>query len=47
MIRSNPALVRLNGCDSESELHALVHDIATEWYVDPQRRTAFKDAARA
>jgi PAS domain S-box-containing protein len=42
MIRSNPALVRLNGCDSESELHALVHDIATEWYVDPQRRTAFK-----
>ena len=42
MIRSNPALVRLNGCDSEAELHALVHDIATQWYVDPGRRTAFK-----
>lgn len=42
MIRANPALVRLNGCDSEAELHALVHDIATQWYVDPGRRTEFK-----
>lgn len=42
MIRSNAALVRLNGCDSEAEFHALVHDIATEWYVDAQRRADFE-----
>jgi PAS domain S-box-containing protein len=42
MLRSNPALVRLNGCDSAEELHALVHDIGTEWYVDPERRAEFK-----
>lgn len=42
MLRSNPALVRLSGCDSEAELHALVQDIATEWYVDPDRRAEFR-----
>jgi PAS domain S-box-containing protein len=42
MLRSNPALVRLNGCDSEAEHHALVQDIASQWYVDPDRRAEFK-----
>ncbi|MCV0393892.1 MAG: diguanylate cyclase [Rhizobiaceae bacterium] len=38
MLRANPALVRLNGYDSEAELMAAVNDIAREWYVQPQRR---------
>lgn len=42
MLRANPALVRLNGCDSEAELLERVRDIATEWYVDPERRETFK-----
>jgi len=41
-LRANPALVRLNGYASEAELLAAVNDIATEWYVDPGRRAAFK-----
>jgi PAS domain S-box-containing protein len=41
-LRANPALVQLNGCDSEAELLALVNDIASEWYVDPDRRGEFK-----
>ena len=41
-LRANPALVRLNGFDSEAEQLAAVHDIATEWYVDPNRRAQFK-----
>lgn len=41
MLRSNPALVRLNGYRSEEEHVASVHDIATEWYVDPTRRDEF------
>lgn len=40
-LRANPALVRLNGYDSEAELLAAVGDIATEWYVDPGRRAEF------
>jgi PAS domain S-box-containing protein len=40
-LRANPALVRLNGYASEAELLARVHDIATEWYVDPKRRAEF------
>ncbi|MDB5552219.1 MAG: domain S-box/diguanylate cyclase protein [Rhizobium sp.] len=42
MLRANPALVRLNGYDSETELLERVRDIAAEWYVDPQRREDFK-----
>jgi diguanylate cyclase (GGDEF)-like protein/PAS domain S-box-containing protein len=38
MISANPALVRLNGFDSEPDLLAAVNDIAGEWYVDPYRR---------
>jgi diguanylate cyclase (GGDEF)-like protein/PAS domain S-box-containing protein len=42
MLRSNPALVRLNGYESEAEHRAAVNDIAAEWYVDPGRRAEFK-----
>ena len=42
-IRANLAQVRLNGYDSEAELIAAVHDIASEWYVDPLRRANFRD----
>ncbi|MCC6470756.1 MAG: PAS domain-containing sensor histidine kinase [Alphaproteobacteria bacterium] len=41
-IRANPALVRLNGYDSEAELLAGVNDIGREWYVDPDRRGEFR-----
>ena len=41
-LRANPALVRLNGYDTEAELLAAVGDIATEWYVDAARRDAFR-----
>ena len=41
MLRGNPALVRLNGYDSEAEFLASVRDIAREWYVDPNRRQTF------
>lgn len=41
-VRANPALVRLNGYDSEAELLPAVNDIATEWYVDPARRDEFR-----
>jgi PAS domain-containing protein len=40
-LRANPALVRLNGYDSEAELLAGVRDIGIEWYVDPTRRAQF------
>lgn len=40
-LTANPALVRLNGYDNQEEMLAGVKDIATEWYVDPQRRTEF------
>jgi len=40
-LRANPALVRMNGYDSEVELLAAVRNIAREWYVDPARRTLF------
>lgn len=42
-LSANPALVRLNGYDSEAQLLAGVKDIATEWYVDPTRREAFRN----
>jgi PAS domain S-box-containing protein len=41
-LRANPALVRLNGFDSEAEQVATVDDIARDWYVDPARREQFK-----
>lgn len=41
-LSANPALVRLNGYDSEEELLAAVGDIAGEWYVEPGRRAEFK-----
>lgn len=40
-LRANPALVRLNGYQSEGEQLAAVNDIANEWYVDPNRREEF------
>ncbi len=43
-LRSNPALYKLNGYNSEDEHLAAVKDIATEWYVDPNRREEFKRA---
>ena len=41
-LRANPALVRLNGYETEAQQLASVNDIATEWYVDPNRREEFK-----
>ncbi len=38
MISANPALVRLNGYETEGELIRSCNDIATEWYVEPKRR---------
>ncbi len=40
-LRANPALVRLNGYDSEEEMLAAVRDIAQEWYIEPGRRDEF------
>jgi len=42
-LRANPALVRLNGYDTEAEMLAAVNDIGREWYVDPGRRRQFLD----
>jgi PAS domain S-box-containing protein len=42
-LRANPALVRLNGYDSEEEMLRSVNDIATEWYVEPGRRAEFME----
>jgi diguanylate cyclase (GGDEF)-like protein/PAS domain S-box-containing protein len=42
-LAANRALVRLNGYGSETEMLASVNDIATEWYVDPNRRAEFQD----
>jgi diguanylate cyclase (GGDEF)-like protein/PAS domain S-box-containing protein len=41
-LRANPALVRLNGYTDEAEMLSAVRDIATEWYVLPERREAFR-----
>ena len=43
-LRANPALVALNGYADEAEQLSGVRDIATEWYVDPQRREQFARA---
>ncbi len=41
MLRSNQALVRLNGYETEAELIDGVNNIALEWYVNPGRREEF------
>jgi diguanylate cyclase (GGDEF)-like protein/PAS domain S-box-containing protein len=41
-LRANPALVRLDGYDTEAEMLAATQDLAREWYVDPDRRAQFK-----
>ena len=41
-LRANPALVRLDGYDTEAEMLAATRDLAREWYVDPTRREQFK-----
>ncbi len=40
-LRANVALARLNGYETEAEMLAAVRDIASECYVDPQRRKDF------
>ena len=40
-LSANPALVHLNGYESEVELLRAVNDIGKEWYVDPTRRAEF------
>lgn len=40
-LRANPALVRMNGFETEAEMLAEVNNIGTEWYVDPKRRAEF------
>ena len=41
-LRANPALVKLNGYESEAEMLPAVNNIATEWYVDLHRREEFQ-----
>ncbi|MEP6895747.1 MAG: PAS domain S-box protein, partial [Chloroflexota bacterium] len=41
MLAANPALVRLNGYDTEAELISAINNIASEWYVDSDRRAEF------
>lgn len=43
-LRANPALAHLNGYSTEQEQLDGVNDIAAEWYVEPDRRDAFKQA---
>ncbi len=40
-LRANPALVRMNGYETEADMLAQVNDIARQWYVDPNRRNEF------
>ena len=42
LVRANPALVRLNGCDSEAEMLAQANSIGPGWYVEPDRRAVFR-----
>jgi diguanylate cyclase (GGDEF)-like protein/PAS domain S-box-containing protein len=42
-LAANRSLVRLNGYGSEAEMLAAVNDIATEWYVEPNRRAEFRE----
>jgi PAS domain S-box-containing protein len=41
LLRSNPALVRLNGLASEAEHLAIVNGTLQSWYVQPQRYEEF------
>ena len=41
-LRANPALVRLNGYETEAEMLRAVNDIGSEWYVRPGRRAEVK-----
>lgn len=41
-LRANPALVAINGYNTEDEQLFEVNNIAIEWYVNPQRREDFK-----
>jgi PAS domain S-box-containing protein len=41
-VRANPALVRINGFESEAEMLAAVDDIGGRWYVQPGRREQFR-----
>jgi diguanylate cyclase (GGDEF)-like protein/PAS domain S-box-containing protein len=41
-LRANPALVRIDGYNSEKEMLGATKDLAQEWYVDPSRREQFK-----
>jgi PAS domain-containing protein len=41
-LSANPALVKLNGFQTEEELLKAITDIGKEWYVDPQRRDEFQ-----
>lgn len=43
MLQGNPALVRLNGYNSEAEFLVGVEDIACDWYVESTRRQAFRE----
>ena len=42
MYRANPALVKLNGYDSEVDMLENVNRIASDWYVQPGRRAEFR-----
>jgi PAS domain S-box-containing protein len=41
LLRVNPAMVRMNGFESEAEHIADVQDNARRWYIQPQRREEF------
>jgi diguanylate cyclase (GGDEF)-like protein/PAS domain S-box-containing protein len=41
-LKANPALVRLNGYETEAEMLRAVNDIGSEWYVRRGRRAEFK-----
>ena len=41
LLRSNPALVRMNGLDSEAQHLAIVNGHAPSWYVQPGRSEEF------
>ena len=41
-VRANPALVKLNGYETEAAMLEQVNSIAREWYVEPERRTEFQ-----
>ncbi len=41
-LSANPALVRMNGYETEAEMLASVQDIGSNWYVEPGRRAEFQ-----